>query len=121
MARIVPAEHISEIHGKLSGKSSGYFYLSKQTGKTYYREREEGYQKNQSPRQKWNSAAFAYAHRELRKIESDPAQKEQMEQTYEQAKHLAPNGKSYPTAHAWKFNCLIHEYKQANPFESFQY
>ena len=61
MARIVPAEHIFEIHGKLSGKSSGYFYLSKQTGKTYYREREEGYQKNQSPRQKWNSAAFAYA------------------------------------------------------------
>ena len=30
------------------------------------------------------------------------------------------NGESYPFAHTWKFNCLIHEYKQANPFESFQ-
>ena len=116
MSHIVPTEHIAEIHGKLSGKSSGYFYQSKQTGKTYYREREEGYQANQSPRQKWNSAAFAYAHRELRQIESDPAQKEQLQLDYESAKHLAPNGKRYPTAHAWKFNCLIHEYKQAHPF-----
>ena len=117
MARIVPAEHISEIHGKLSGKSSGYFYLSKQTGKTYYREREEGYQKNQSPRQKWNSAAFAYAHKQLRAIESDETLTAQMNADYEAANHIAPNGKKYPTAHAWKFNCLIHEYKQANPLE----
>lgn len=120
MAKVVPAEYISEIHGKISSKSSGYFYLSKQTGKTYYREREETYQANQSPRQKWNSAAFAYAHKQLRKIESDPTQKEQMEKEYEQSKHLAPNGKSYTTAHAWKFNCLLHEYKQDNPFENIE-
>jgi hypothetical protein len=41
-----------------------------------------------------------------------------MNADYEAAKHLASNGKSYPTAHAWKFNCLVHEYKQANPFEN---
>ena len=40
-----------------------------------------------------------------------------MNADYAAAKHLAPNGKSYPTAHACKFNCLIHEYKQANPLE----
>lgn len=119
MAKVVPAEYISEIHGKISGKSSGYFYQSKQTGKTYYREREETYQANQSPRQKWNSAAFAYAHKQLRQIESDPTQKEQMEKDYEQSNHCAPNGKSYTTAHAWKFNCLLHEHKQANPFEDY--
>ena len=99
MARIVPAEHISEIHGKLSGKSSGYFYQSK-SGRTYYREREEGYQKNQSPRQKWNSAAFAYAHREMNKIKADPTLLEQMNVAYEQSNHTALNGKKYPTVHA---------------------
>ena len=118
MAKITPVDYVQGISGKVSGKSSGYFYQSKQTGKTYYREREETYQANQSPRQKWNSAAFAYAHRELRKIEADPMQKEQMEKDYEQSNHRAPNGKSYTTAHAWKFNCLLHEYKQANPFEN---
>ena len=39
------------------------------TSKTH-RSREENYQKNQSPRQKWNSAAFAYANRELAKLRS---------------------------------------------------
>ena len=58
-----------------------------------------------------------YAHRELNKIEKDETLTQEMNAAYEAAKHLAPNGKSYPTAHAWKFNCLIHEYKQANPME----
>ena len=31
-----------------------------------------------------------------------------MNADYEAANHLAPsNGKAYPTAHAWKFNCLF--------------
>ena len=115
MAKITTENPVESIQGKLGGDSAGYFY--KRNGKQFYRTREETYQKNQSPRQTWNSAAFAYAHRELRNIESDPAQKEQIEQSYEQANHLASNGKSYSTAHAWKFNSLLHEYKQANPFE----
>ena len=49
---------------------------------------------------------------------TDASQTAQMNAAYEAAKHLAPNGKSYPTANAWKFNCLIHEYKQANPCEN---
>lgn len=116
MARVKPVEFIESISGKVAGKSSGYFYQSKQTGKIYFRERKEGYQANQSPRQKWNSAAFAYAHRELRKIESDEAMKQQMQLDYKTANYIAPNGKVYATAHAWKFNSLLFEYKQANPF-----
>lgn len=115
MAKIGTANPVESVQGKLGGKDSGYFYI--RNGKQFYRNREEDYQANQSPRQKWNSAAFAYAHRELRKIEADEMQKAQMQQDYEAAKHIAPNGKPYPTAHAWKFNLLLHEYKTANPFE----
>lgn len=58
MAQVIPADFIHELHGKISSTSNGYFYMSKKTGKMYFRSREEGYQKNQSPRQKWNCAAF---------------------------------------------------------------
>lgn len=116
MAKIGTANPVESVQGKLTSKDSGYFY--KRNGKQFYRTREENYQQNQSPRQKWNSAAFAYAHKQLRAIESDVSQIAQMNANYDVANHLAPNGKSYLTAHAWKFNCLIHEYKQANPFEN---
>ena len=115
MAKITTENPVESIQGKLGGDSSGYFYM--RNGKQFYRTREENYQKNQSPRQKWNSAAFAYAHKQLRAIESDETLTAQMNADYEVAKHIAPNGKLYSTAHAWKFNCLIYEYKQANPFE----
>ena len=116
MAKIRTNNPVESIKGKLGGTDSGYFY--KRNGKQFYRIREENYQQNQSPRQKWNSAAFAYAHKQLCAIESDVSQTAQMNAAYEAANHLASNGKSYLTAHAWKFNCLIHEYKQANPFEN---
>lgn len=117
MAKIGTANPVESVQGKLTSKDSGYFYM--RNGKQFYRTREENYQQNQSPRQKWNSAAFAFAHKQLRAIESDALQTAQMNADYAATKHLAPNGKSYPTAHAWKFNCLIHEYKQANPLEQF--
>lgn len=115
MAKIGTSNPVESIKGKLGGTDSGYFYI--RNGRQFYRTREENYQKNQSLRQKWNSAAFAYAHRQLRTIESDTLQTAQMNADYETAKHVATNGKKYTTAHAWKFNCLLHEYKQANPFE----
>jgi hypothetical protein len=115
MAKIGTANPVESVQGKLTSKDSGYFYT--RNGKQFYRTREENYQQNQSPRQKWDSAAFAYAHKQLRAIESDESQITLMNADYEMAKHIAPNGKSYSTAHAWKFNCLIHEYKQANPYE----
>ncbi|MDD6641972.1 MAG: hypothetical protein PUE55_05205 [Bacteroidales bacterium] len=114
MALIETSDPINHISGKLSGNSSGYFYT--QNGKQFYRVREEGYQKNQSPRQKWNSAAFAYAHKQLHAIEANTELTAQMEADYKAANSKAPNGKTYTTAHAWKFNSLLWEWKQANPF-----
>ena len=115
MTKIKTINPIDSLQGKLGGTDSGYFYI--RNGRQFYRTREENYQKNQSPRQKWNSAAFAYAHRELNRIEKDETLIQEMNLAYEQANQIAPNGKKYSTAHAWKFNCLLHEYKLANPFE----
>ncbi|MBR1878284.1 MAG: hypothetical protein IJ814_04665 [Paludibacteraceae bacterium] len=115
MSEIKTSSGVDIIRGKFKRADAGYFYI--RNGKQFYRDREETYQQNQSPRQKWNSAAFAYAHRELHAIESDPALTAQMNADYESALHLAPNGKTYPTAHAWKFNSLLYEYKQSHPFE----
>ena len=66
MSEIVTSSGIDRIHGKLQKRDDGYFYV--RNGKQFFRSREENYQKNQSPRQKWNSAAFAYANRELAKL-----------------------------------------------------
>ena len=114
MAKVKTSDPVSGISGKISSNNSGYFYI--RNGKQFYRTREETYQANQSPRQKWNSAAFAYAHKELHTIESDPDKTAAMHTDYEQAHHIASNGKSYPTAHAWKFNMLLHNWKQSHPF-----
>ena len=115
MAKAGTTNPIDYIKGKFGGNDSGYFY--RRNGKLFYRTRSENYQQNQSPRQKWNSAAFAYAHQQLRIIESDEIQTAQMNADYQAAMHIAPNGKSYPTAHAWKFNSLLWEWKQEHPFE----
>ena len=117
MAEVIPADFIHELHGKISSTSKGYFYMSKKTGKMYFRSREEGYQTKQSPRQKWNSAAFAYAHKQLHAIEANLVLTAQMEAAFEVAQGKAPNGKTYTTAHAWKFNSLLWEWKKENPFE----
>ena len=61
MAKIETTSAINQIHGKTNGRDRGYFYM--RNGKQFYRDRDETYQQNQSPRQKWNSAAFAYASR----------------------------------------------------------
>lgn len=114
MAKVETSDPVSGISGKISSNNSGYFYI--RNGKQFYRLREETYQANQSPRQKWNSAAVAYAHKELHTIESDPDKTAAMHTDYEQAHHVASNGKSYPTAHAWKFNMLLHDWKQSHPF-----
>jgi hypothetical protein len=115
MSKVGTDDPIKSISGKLRGDSRGYFYVK--NGKQFYRAREENYQQAQSPRQKWNSAAFAYAHKQLRLIELNPETRAQLNADYEATNHIAPNGKAYPTAHAWKFNFLIYEYKSANPLD----
>ena len=116
MSQVVPAASIDEIHGKPYGRSDGYFYQSKKTGKTFYRERVENYQKNQSPRQKWNSEAFAYANRELAKLRATPELEAELQSQYQAANHVASNGKTYTTLWSWKFNSLLHDYKLSHPF-----
>jgi hypothetical protein len=114
MSRIVSSSGIEQIHGKTYGRDRGYFYM--RNGKQFFRTREETYQQNQSPRQKWNSAAFKYANSRL-KLLTTPEAKAQLEKEYEAANHVATNGKTYTTARAWKFNSLIFDYKQTHPFE----
>lgn len=120
MSQIITSSGIDTIHGKTESRTRGYFYQSKITGKTFYRERDEDYQQNQSPRQKWNSAAFKHANSQL-KLLATPEAKAQLLADFEAARHIASNGKTYSTARAWKFNSLIHEYKQTHPFEDGNY
>lgn len=114
MSKVKTSSGIEQIHGKTNGRDSGYFYM--RNGKQFYRSREENYQQNQSPRQKWNSAAFKYANSQLKLLTSPEAQT-QLAADFEAANHIASNGKKYTTVRAWKFNSLIHDYKLAHPFQ----
>ena len=116
MSEIVTSSGIDRIHGKLQKRDDGYFYV--RNGKQFFRSREENYQKNQSPRQKWNSEAFAYANRELAKLRATPELEAQLQSCYEAANHVASNGKTYTTIWSWKFNSLLHDYKLSHPFIS---
>lgn len=113
MAEIETTSAIDIVRGKFKKADKGYFYM--RNGKQFYRDREETYQQNQSPRQKWNSAAFAYAASQL-KLLTSPEAKSQLKADFEVAQHIASNGKTYKTSRAWKFNSLIYEYKQSHPF-----
>ena len=114
MSKVTTSSGIEQIHGKTYGLDRGYFYM--RNGKQFYRERDEDYQKNQSPRQKWNSAAFKYANSQL-KLLTSPEAKAQLAADFEAASHIASNGKTYITPWAWKFNSLQYDYKQSHPFE----
>jgi len=114
MAQIETASAINQIRGKTNGRDSGYFYM--RNGKQFFRTREETYQKNQSPKQKYNSAAFAYANAYMAEHYGTPEAKTQLAAEYEAAHHIASNGKPYKTPWSWKFNSLQYDYKQAHPF-----
>ena len=115
MSEIITSSGIDIIRGKFKKSDAGYFYI--RNGKQFYRDRKEDYQKNQSPRQKWNSAAFKYAHQHLNKLLATPESVAQLTAGYEAANHIASNGKPSTTLRAWKFNSLLHDYKQSQPFE----
>ena len=59
MAEIETTSAIDIVRGKFKKADKGYFYI--RNGKQFYRDREETYQQNQSPKQKYNSEVFAYA------------------------------------------------------------
>jgi len=114
MSEIITSSGIDKIHGKLKKSDAGYLYV--RNGKQFYRDREENYQKNQSPKQKYNSAAFAYANELMAKNYGTPEGKIRLAAEYEAAHHIGSSGKTYGTPWAWKFNSLQYEYRQAHPF-----
>ncbi|MBQ1858795.1 MAG: hypothetical protein II140_02950 [Paludibacteraceae bacterium] len=116
MAEINSTSAIDEIRGKFQKKDRGYFYI--RNGKQFYRNREETYQKNQSPKQKYNSEVFAYANDYMTKHYGTPEGKAQLRAECEAANHIGSNGKTYSTAWSWKFNSLQFEYRQAHPYKS---
>lgn len=85
-------------------------------GKQFFRTREETYQKNQSPKQKYNSEAFAYANAYMAQHYGTPETKAQLKAEFEASNHIGSNGKTYGTPWSWKFNSLLYNYKQLHPF-----
>lgn len=114
MAKIKTSSGIEGVCGKANSKDHGYFYM--RNGNQFYRTREETYQKNQSPRQKWNSDAFAFANAQMAQRYGTPEGKTQLKAEFEAANHIGSNGITYTTAWSWKFNSLQHEYRQSHPF-----
>ena len=114
MSEVKTSSGIDEIHGKLQGTDRGYFYM--RNGKQFYRNREETYPKKQSPKQEYNSEAFAYANSYMAQHYGTPETKALLTSEYEAANHIATNGKTYSTAWSWKFNSLQHDWKTAHPF-----
>ena len=114
MAEIDPTSAIDMIHGKLKKSDPGYFYV--RNGKQFYRTREETYQKNQSPKQKHNSAVFAYANAQMAQHSGTPEGKLQLKAEYEAAHHIGSNGKTYGTPWSWKFNSLQFDDRHSHPF-----
>lgn len=114
MSKVETSSAIKTIQGKTNSTDSGYFYI--RNGKQFYRTREETYQQNQSPRQKYNSAAFAYANKKTAELLVSPESVAQITAEFEASGHVASNGKTYHTLRAWLFNSLLHEYKQTHPF-----
>ena len=108
-----PGGPYADYHGKTSRKDKGYFYAV--NGQQYYREREENYQQNQSPRQKWNSAAFKYAHQQMLLLNT-PEGKQQMEQAWKDATKMLV-GKPYASASKWQFASFQQQWKLDHPFE----
>lgn len=113
MAKVDTSSAINAIQGKTNSMDGGYFYM--RNGKQFYRTREETYQKNQSPKQKYNSRVFAYANAQMAQHYGTPEGKAQLKAEFEAANHIGSNGKTYTTPWSWKFNSLIQDYKQTHP------
>ena len=104
-------------HGKTSKNSGGYFYEGPR-GQQLYRDRPETYQQKRSPKQRWNSLSFSYAHKQIRQLWSTQEQIDQVTQEWQATMKIGPNNRPYPDAKGWKFAMLQVEWKLNNPFEA---
>ena len=116
MANILNIDPVQKIHGKLSSKDDVYFYTNA-AGKQLARRREENYQQNRTPKQRWNNLAFTYAHQQMPIAFADNATTQQVIDAWKTAHKLAPNGKLCQTVRCWKFAMLQHEWKTSHPYE----
>ena len=104
-------------HGKTSKNSGGYYYEGPR-GQQLYRDRPETYQQKRSPKQRWNSIAFTYAHQQIRQIWSNQQQIDQVTQEWQAAMRIGPSNQTYPDAKGWKFAMLQVDWKAEHPFET---
>ncbi len=118
MASVNYQAPIDNMRGKTKTTDKGYFYTST-SGKRCFRTRTEDYQKNQSHRQMWNSAAFAAAQAELKLLYQQPNAAQAIRSEWTHAKKRNPEtGRVYASARGWKFSMLQSAWRLANPFES---
>ena len=114
MAKVTNRPHVEHMHGKVKKHSDEYYYVVH--GQQYARARQETYQRNQSPMQKWNSASFAYAHQEIQKL-TTPEAIDAYTQEWHAALKIGPNGRPYANAKSWKFASLKQDWRNAHPYE----
>ena len=91
-------------HGKTSKNSRGYYYEGPR-GQQLYRDRPETYQQKRSPKQRWNSLAFTYAHQQIRQIWSNQQQIDQVTQEWQAACVSVRLTKPIPTQKAGNSLC----------------
>lgn len=104
------------LHGKPSKNAEGYYYVTAK-GEQKFRNRDESYHKKQSPKQKWQSSAFAYAQSQANAIWDDPEQRAQLEQEWRATFLEHPENKKYANAKGWKFALLKQQWQFEHPYE----
>ena len=114
MAHCNKSETYQQIHGKVSRRDDGYFYVIKD--RQFFRKRDESYHSKQSPKQQWLTAAFAYGQKQAKTLLSDPTTASEIEAAYQSAMHKA-NGKKYDSALRWQASILQSQWKLDHPFE----
>lgn len=114
MAHCNKSETYQQVHGKVSRKDDGYFYVV--NGKQFFRKRDESYHSKQSPKQRWLSEAFAYGQKQAKALLSDEATAQPIMEAFKSSRHRA-NGKQYDSPLRWQASLLQAQWKQEHPFE----
>ena len=117
MANVTPASPAAQIHGKTNKNSKGYFYVTP-FGDQKYRDRPETYQQKRSPKQRWHTESFVWAHQQINEIWEKPQERKQVEKDWKNAMRRDEQGKVYLDPKGWKFALLQRQWKNEHPFET---
>ncbi len=117
MAHVENELPVHLMHGKPERNSKGYYYVTPD-GRQKYRTRNEDYQQNRSPKQKWHTASFVWAHQQIGVLWQDPQARAQIEADWKQAMRRTPDGRFYPDPKGWRFALLQQQWKTEHPFET---